>query len=234
MECFFFENLSTRDSEVVLFGEEFKHFKALRIQKGERVCLVNGKGLAAFAYVFQITKSSYKVKILNFVEDLGEIDLKIDLALGILDNKERFEYAFEKAIELRISEFFPMITQHTQKESIDADRLLRKAIASIKQTFRSKIPQINSPLKLNDIIKNFKYYDKVFVLDRNGKNFELKEKLKSVLILVGPEGGFSDTELKALAKRKKVDIVKICEYPLRSETAVVGFLTLLHNYIETM
>lgn len=232
MECFYYEYLSPKDSEIVISGEEFKHFKALRVQKGDTICIVNGKGLAAFCYVFQITKTDFKVKILNFVENLGEIDTKIDLALGILENKERFEFAFEKAIEFRVGEFYPLITKFTQKSVIDVERLHRKAIASIKQTFRSKIPVIHQPTALNDCIKTFKNYDKVFVLDRSGSDFELEKKVSSVLILVGPEGGFSESELKILSKRKKVEVVKICEFPLRSETAVAGFLALLNSQLQ--
>ncbi|MCX7908301.1 MAG: 16S rRNA (uracil(1498)-N(3))-methyltransferase [Ignavibacteria bacterium] len=231
MECFFYENLSFKDSEIVISGEEFKHLKALRIQKGERVCIVNGKGLSAFAYVTDITKLNYKIKIMNFVEKLGEIEQKIDLALGILGNKERFEFAFEKAVEFRVSEFFPLITKFTQKESIDLERLVRKGISAIKQTFRSVIPKINSPIKLPQLMKKFKEYDKVLVFDREGNNFQTINEFHSLLIVIGPEGGFSPTELRTFSKKKNVEILRICDYPLRSETAAISVLSILSHQL---
>ncbi len=227
MECFFCENLSLQLSEVIFDGEEFKHLKAMRIQRGDRICIVNGKGLSAFAYIVEISKNHYLAKIINFVENLGEIESKIGLALGILDNKERFEFAFEKAIELRISDFYPLISKFTQKNKLEKERLIRKGISSIKQTFRSRIPVIHPTCTIEMLIKEFKNYEKVLVLDRNGIVYSPNKGFKSVLIIIGPEGGFSEEELRAFSKNKKVEIVKICDYPLRSETAVVGILSLI-------
>lgn len=233
MECFYFETLTTRDNEILISGEEYKHLKALRIQKGERICIVNGKGLSAFGFVKGISKNYYDVQILNFVENLGEIEKKVDIAVGILENKERYEYAFEKSVEFRISEFYPLITKHTQKLKIEEERLLRKGISAIKQTYRSRLPIINPPIYLNELMKKFKEYDKVFVFDLEGKKFEYSD-FDSTLLVVGPEGGFAESEIKSVARRKNVEIVKICDYPLRSETAVVSALAILTNQLNQM
>lgn len=232
MECFFCENLSLQLSEVILDGEEFKHLKAMRIQRGDRICIVNGKGLSAFAYIVEISKNHCLAKIFNFVENLGEIESKIGLALGILDNKERFEFAFEKAIELRISDFYPLISKFTQKNKIEKERLIRKGISSIKQTYRSRIPIIHPIYSIEMLIKEFKNYEKVLVLDRNGIVYSPNKCFKSFLLIIGPEGGFSEEELRAFSRNKKVEIVKICDYPLRSETAVVGILSLITSALE--
>lgn len=232
MECFYYEELKPWNDEVLLSGEEFKHLKALRIQKGDRVCLINGQGLSAFGFVKEITKTHYTVKILNFVENLGEIDRRIALALCILDNKERFEFAFEKGIEFRISEFYPVITKYTQRRKVDMQRLARKGIAAIKQTHRSKLPMVSTPIELNELMKKFREFDKVFVFHRGGKPFNIKDDFHSALVIIGPEGGFSESEIKTLSRRKKVEIVSICDYPLRSETAVVAALSMLTYFLE--
>jgi 16S rRNA (uracil1498-N3)-methyltransferase len=234
MEFFYYEKLSPKDNEIYIIGEEFKHLKAFRIQKSDRICIVNGKGLSAFGYVKDVTKTYYLVKLINFVENLGEIDTRIALALGILDNKERYEFAFEKAVEFRISEFFPLITKFTQKNKVDEQRLLKKGIAAMKQSSRSVLPKIHTPINLIDLMKRFNEYDKVLVFDREGNNFELQDNFNSILILIGPEGGFAESEIKTLSRRKKVEVVKICEYPLRSETAVVAALSLLARFTSKL
>lgn len=76
IQCFFYEDLSIGISEIKLTGEEFRHFKALRVQKGDRICIVNGKGLAAFAYVTSINNAFSIARVLNFVENLGENEQK--------------------------------------------------------------------------------------------------------------------------------------------------------------
>ncbi|MGB9912590.1 MAG: RNA methyltransferase PUA domain-containing protein, partial [Candidatus Kapaibacteriota bacterium] len=57
MEFFYYEKLSPKDNEIYIIGEEFKHLKAFRIQKSDRICIVNGKGLSAFGYVKDVTKT---------------------------------------------------------------------------------------------------------------------------------------------------------------------------------
>ncbi|MFN3781401.1 MAG: RsmE family RNA methyltransferase [Candidatus Kapaibacteriota bacterium] len=234
IECFYFENLSFGITEIKLTDEEFRHFKALRVPKGDKICLVNGKGLAAFAYVSYVNNSFCVAKIINFVENLGEIEQRIDLALGILDNRERFEFAFEKAVELRISEFFPIVTKFSQRKKIDESRLNRKAISAIKQTLRSRLPIINSPVELKSLIDRFKDYDKVYVLDISGNRFSPVEHFQSVLLVIGPEGGLSENELQMLSRRRNVEIVRISEFNLRAETAVISALSIISNSLRNL
>lgn len=234
IECFYHEDLSFGSSELKLTNEEFKHFKALRVLKGDRICIVNGKGLSAFAYVVDVKSGFCVAKVLNFVENLGEIDQKIDLALGILDNRERFEFAFEKAVELRISEFFPIITEFSQRRKIEEARLYRKGISAIKQTLRSKLPSINPPIELKSLMKRFKDYDRIYVFDFTGERFLPIVDFNSVLLLIGPEGGFSANELKMLSKRKNVEIVKISEFNLRAETAAIAALSILNVSLKNL
>jgi len=227
MECFFAE-FSVRDSEVQLEGDEFRHFRALRKAKGEIVILVNGKGLSAFGYVKSISKDKALIKINNFVDNLGEIDQKISLAMGILDNKERFEFALEKAVELRISEFIPLRTEFTQRKEIDLARLEKKAISAIKQTVRSRLPSISLPVDLKSLAKTFRNYDYVFVLDRAGNKELPKVEFNSALIIVGPEGGLSKKEIDLCRKRKNSVLVSLGDFRLRSETSAIAFLSVLH------
>jgi len=227
MDCFYAE-FSLQDTEIQVTGSEFRHFRALRKAKGDIVVTVNGKGLSAFGFVKNITKSSALIKVNNFVENLGEIDKKISLAMGILDNKERFEFALEKAIEFRISEFIPLVMEFTQRKEVDLRRLQKKAIATIKQTIRSRLPSISFPLDFKSMTKTFRDYDYVFVLDQNGKRELPKVDFDSILVVVGSEGGLSKNEIELCKKNKNLFFISLGEFRLRSETAAISFLSLLN------
>lgn len=224
MVCFFYPSLNKQSNEIILTGDELKHFRALRLDKQEIVAVVNGKGLAGIGYVSQITKNSFQVNINHFVLNFGELERNISIAVGILDNKERFEFAFEKAVELRVKDFYPIISKFTQKKEIDTERLLRKGISAIKQTGRSILPTLHPPIFLKDLAIKFKNFDRVIVADLNGKKFKSNIQWDNCLVVVGPEGGFDRSELNVFKSYKNVELVNIGEFKLRTETAVTIIL----------
>ncbi len=226
-----YKDFSNYDYEIEIDGEEFRHFRALRGQKGKLITIVNGKGLAAIGYCKEITKQKVVIKVNNFVEKLGEIDKHISLAVGILDNKDRFEFALEKGIELRISKFIPLKTEFTQRRQIDQGRLERKAISSMKQTVRSYLPSITSPTDFDTLLKNFNDYEIVFVLDRSGEREIPKKNFESILIVVGPEGGLSEKETNLCKKKRNTKVVSLGDFRLRSETAAISFLSILNFHL---
>lgn len=224
MVCFFYPSLNKQSNEIILTGDELKHFRALRLDKQEIVAVLNGKGLAGIGYVSQITKNSFQVNINHFVLNFGELERNISIAVGILDNKERFEFAFEKAVELRVKDFYPIISKFTQKKEIDTERLLRKGISAIKQTGRSILPTLHPPIFLKDLAIKFKNFDRVIVADLNGKKFKSNIQWDNCLVVVGPEGGFDRSELNVFKSYKNVELVNIGEFKLRTETAVTIIL----------
>ncbi|MGQ9819694.1 MAG: RsmE family RNA methyltransferase [Candidatus Kapaibacteriales bacterium] len=224
MICFYHPDFNKHLNKIVLSGDEFKHFRALRLNKQEIVAVVNGKGLAGIGYISQITKSSFQVEINTFVLNFGEYERNISIAVGILDNKERFEFAYEKAVELRVKEFFPLISKFTQRKEIDVVRLFRKGISAIKQTGRSILPVIYPPILLKDLVGKFNKFDRVIIADRSGDNFEPTDNWENCLVIVGPEGGFDKGELNQFKNHVNVEIVSLGEFKLRTETAVTIIL----------
>ncbi|MCX7879577.1 MAG: 16S rRNA (uracil(1498)-N(3))-methyltransferase [Ignavibacteria bacterium] len=233
MHFFYCESLNRSSFIIRISGEEFKHFRALRVGKSELVAIVDGNGLAGIGFVKEISGKEALIEINHYVENLGESDWVVDLALGILDSKERLEYAFEKSVELRISNFLPLITKYTLRNSFDKSRLFKKGISAIKQTGRSRIPEILDPLSFDALYDLLKDYDLVLVSDFTGKRFEpFNSEIKKILLVVGPEGGFTEKELAKFKKKKNVEIVKLGNYKLRSETAAVCLLYLINHYLQ--
>ncbi len=234
MEFFFSENLRYGLPEVILEGEEFRHFKALRLNKQDVVAIVDGRGLSAIGYIKSFDKGKAIVKVNNYVENLGESEKEIALALGILENKERFEFAFEKAIELRINRLYPVISRYTQPKDLDLKRLWKKGIAALKQARRSRLPTINTAIQFSELSKLFKNWELVLMADSGGKNiltFDLRD-YSNILVVVGPEGGFEPKEINTAKKQKNVEIISLGNYRLRSETSVVSILSILNLLLQ--
>lgn len=107
MECLYTAELSTGMKTVrITDSDELRHAKALRLRKGERAMLTNGRGLCAIAVLNCMENSTISFAILEELPGFGETGRRIGLALGILDSRERMEFAVEKATELGITDFF--------------------------------------------------------------------------------------------------------------------------------
>jgi 16S rRNA (uracil1498-N3)-methyltransferase len=229
MECIFYKSLLKSESIIEIEGQEARHIRALRVREGDALTVVNGQGLAAVSIVEQISKNGYKLKILEFKENFGENENRLGLALGILDDRERFEFALEKAIELGITDFYPIISKFVQKKGINAERLEAKSIAAIKQCCRSRLPEIHEPVSFTEIFKISKQFDNVILADIDGGS---PDKLNgSSLFIVGPEGGFSADEIN-LAKSNDVMLWKLGIRRLRAETAAIAVLSVGIGYRE--
>lgn len=222
MECLFLPEL-TQDTKLIdITDDEFTHLKALRLNISSKVEAINGNGLKAEIEIFEMTKkkASAKVNSMSFIEPVQK---RISLALGILDSRDRFEFALEKAIELGIYSFFPLACDNSQRKIFSKERLNAKAIAALKQCKRSYLPIISSPLSIDELLRTNK--DSTFYF----ADMESKEKLNIVednlIILIGPEGGFSEREIQ-LMKDSKVKGFTLGETRLRAETAAIASITL--------
>ena len=130
-------------------------------------------------------------------------------------------------MELGVSLFIPLLTDYSHKKAPNATRLQAKAIAAMKQCKRSRLPDIFEPINLQDIIK-FEF-EKIILADEQGIKPILPQESKSILLLVGPEGGFSTKEIKFLSKLN-IEKWRFANRRLRSETAAIFGLSLLNLF----
>ena len=228
MNCVFYPELKRREKSFSLENEEFKHIKALRLVEGDESIAVNGKGLAARCSIEKIRAKQAILRNLEFYEEFGESVVKTTAAAGLIADRNRFEYALEKSVELGVVEFIPLITTRVQKKKTNIERLRSKAIAAVKQSLRSRVPVVSQPKTLNEVLKSADKYDTLVVLDINGEeaSFDFKTERK-VIVFVGPEGGFTDKELRLLKSFSKTKTIKLSERRLRSETALAAALSLI-------
>lgn len=224
MECLYFKNLTDSSDLIKLTPEECRHAKSLRLRTGEKVLITNGTGLMAESFVNRIEKNDYFISITELFEMKGESPFHFDLAVGILDNKERFEFVIEKATELGVRRIFPLVSKFSNKKNINIDRLNLKALSAIKQCQRSLLPMISKPIDIIELTKLAEDYHKIILGDIRGSRPELKNK-NNLLFIVGGEGGFSEVEITQLKKFDNIELWNIGERRLRGETAAVALLS---------
>ena len=138
---------------------------------------------------------------------------------------DRYEYFLEKATEIGISEITPIICDHSERKVIKEDRYERILQSAMKQSLKAYIPKLNPAVSFSEFIEAQKNTEteRFIAHCEETDRFSLKQKLKpkmDVLILIGPEGDFSTTEIE-LALKSGFLPVMLGEQRLRTETAAV-------------
>lgn len=230
MDCIYYPSFNINNNYINIERSHTNHLKALRIQLGNELILTNGEGLLVKTIFMDGDKESFIFKVTEIIEQFEEFPHRFALALAMLGTRDRFEFAFEKAVELGVTDFFPLITKHTQKEKIRKERLTAKAISAIAQSQRAMLPIIHNPINIIDLAEQFPSFDKVCIADidaapipdNTGNN-----QYNSVIAIIGPEGGFSAEELDLLRKKENSLFFSLGKKRLRSETAAIVSLGLL-------
>ncbi|MBC8204874.1 MAG: 16S rRNA (uracil(1498)-N(3))-methyltransferase [FCB group bacterium] len=212
--------------EIILNPEETRHIRVKRIQPGIKIWLLDGEGFEAEADVKDINKNKVSCRILSRKRYPLPVH-SITLVLGII-RPGPMAYACEKAAELGADRIIPLKCENSQREmsTNEIERLNRIALSAMKQSGRVFKTQIDNPNTLDEILAEIPDEDFVFYADMKGvKITELKVD-KSVVLLVGPEGGFTVEETDKLRSRGAIP-VKLNPARLRSETAAAAGIAMI-------
>ena len=222
-------------SKAFLNENELHHLtRVLRAREGDFFEGVDGQGNK---YRCELHKESgrWYGEILGSVEETCESPIRITLAQALI-KKGRFEWVVQKAVELGVAEIIPVQTERTevhlnrQRQDRKMQRWQRILEESVKQSGRSVIPKVASPIPLDELL--VRESDSVcIVMDEEG-GVDLKELLNelrglnSCLVLIGPEGGWGDRDRRLFAAHSTI-LVNLGPRILRTETASVVALSLL-------
>ena len=202
--------------------------KVMRVKENEVFSLFNSNGEWE-AKVLSISRGIIEFKIINQIRQKANIK-ELWLAFSpIKSNNQNF--MIQKATELGITKFFPIIFDRTVVRKINTERLKKIVIEASEQSNRINVPIIEESQKLNNFLKS-NSIDLIFT-DLNSNNNKIdKSKLtdRPVCIIIGPEGDFSEAEREEILSFRGVQAIKINENILRSETAVISAISIV-NYV---
>ncbi len=203
--------------------------KVMRLKEKEVFSLFNGTGEWE-AKILNITKSIVEF---NVTKQLRQKENTKDLWLAFSPIKSNyFNFMIQKATELGVTKFLPIIFERTIVRKVNKERLEKVIIEAAEQSNRITVPSIVDPQKLKSFLSND--MDLIFT-DLNTANTKIdltKLTNKPTCVIIGPEGDFSEQEREEILKFNGVQSVKINENILRSETAVISALSIINYAIN--
>ena len=227
---FYFAHLAAMPEEFALNENSSRHIiQVLRMQAGEDLRLTDGRGLSVLA---KIREANKKKCIVLIIEKQKQEPPKrsIVIALSLLKNASRFEWFLEKATELGVSEIIPLKSARTEKQQFRMDRMRNILESALIQSQQVWMPILHEPQNFNAWVENAQADQKFIAHCEEGKKRKLSEMIEtnssSQLILIGPEGDFTDEEIK-LAVSHQFVAVELGVNRLRSETAAVAAAAVL-------
>lgn len=221
MECLYAPELVVGMSRLRISGDEARHVRALRLRPGEHTMLTNGTGLCAVAALELAEKEAVTMVILEELPGYGELHRRFGLALGILEHRERMEFAIEKAVELGVTDIFPLQCDRSARKTVSAERLAAKVLAAVKQCRRAMLPVVHPPLTVRQFTKGIvPEFETIFLADENGT--PPPHVSGAIAVAVGPEGGFSQGEMAFFEECTNLRLLALAPRRLRAETAVVA------------
>jgi len=204
--------------------------KVMRIKESEVFSLFNSNGEWE-AKILNISKSLVEFKITKQLRQ-KENSKKLWLAFSPIKSNY-FNFMIQKATELGVTKFLPIIFDRTVVRKINKERLEKVIIEAAEQSNRINVPSIEEPKSLKKFLDD-KKMDLIFT-DLNSKTNKLDLKKLTdnpSCIIVGPEGDFSETEREEILSYNGVQAIKINENILRSETAVISALSIVNYAIN--
>ena len=218
MQLFFIEK---PESEIVLTKEESKHAtKVLRKKEGDILNFTDGKGGFYKAEITVADTKKCRLQIISSEQKPKQHNYHLHIAIAPTKNMDRYEWFLEKATEIGIDEITPIICEHSERKVIKTERCNRILLSAMKQSLKLHLTKLNETITLKDFLKQDFEGNKYIAHCEDGEKTELRkeEKTEKTLILIGPEGDFSPTEVE-LALENQFKTVSLGGSRLRTETA---------------
>ena len=203
---------------------ESKHcVRVLRLEKGDEITLVDGRGGWFTAEIADPNPKRCAVNVIKSELNFGQRNFQVQVAIAPTKNIERIEWFLEKATEIGIDRVTPLLCRYSERKEIKNERLEKVMVSAMKQSLKAYLPQLDELTKFNDFICQ-PFSGQKFIAHCEEQHRELlKNAIKpdgNYLILIGPEGDFSTEEIRMAIDAGFVP-VSLGDSRLRTETAGV-------------
>jgi len=201
--------------------DESKHcVRVLRLEEGDAVSLVDGKGNFYDAKISEAHPKRCQLEIVATKPEFGKRSCFMQLAIAPTKNMDRMEWMVEKCTEIGIDAISLIECDHSERRTAKEDRLEKIAISAMKQSLKAYLPQIKRMTAFKEFVQKCDTELK-FIAHCDGPRELLAKqyhKGKDVSILIGPEGDFSPKEVE-LAIKHGFEPISLGSSRLRTETA---------------
>ncbi len=219
-----------------LSPEESKHcINVLRLKKGELINVIDGRGKNYFCELLDENQKKCSLKIIDVQSSEKRKKYELTIAIAPTKNNERFEIFLEKSTEIGIDKIIPIICRYSERKVINKERFNKVLISAIKQSKSLFIPNISEITDFKSlIIKDFDGLKMIAHCYESEHKVHIKNLYyqgQNALILIGPEGDFSEEEVK-LAVSKGFKEISISDSRLRTETAGIAICQII-DFINT-
>ena len=230
IRLYFSKSLSNNLTDTLDKSQSHYLNKVMRVKENEAFSLFNSSG----EWEAKILNISKGIVEFNVTKQLRQKENSKELWLAFSPIKSNyFNFMIQKATELGVTKFIPIIFDRTIVRKINKERLEKVIIEASEQSNRINVPDIEDPKSLDDFLNNNKV-DLIFT-DLNSKNTKIDLKKitdNPTCIIIGPEGDFSEEERAEILKFSGVQPLKINENILRSETAVISAISIIKYAIN--
>ncbi len=227
---FYIKEYNPRQDKIVLDEDTSRHIvQVLRMKEGEKINLTDGKGNLITCEILEAHKKHCKAEV-KVTSNQKPATRNITIAISLLKNTNRFEWFLEKATEIGISEIIPLICERTEKEKFRYERMKQICISAMLQSQQCWLPLLHEPVSFNKIIEE-SHHDQKFIAhclqdEKRSLNTLSNKNLSSQIILIGPEGDFTNEEIRSAIQNRFI-AVSLGATRLRTETAGIAAATLL-------
>ncbi|HSY60854.1 MAG TPA: 16S rRNA (uracil(1498)-N(3))-methyltransferase [Cytophaga sp.] len=217
----------------ILDEQESVHVvKVLRLKEGDAITVTNGNGIIVSAHITKADHRKCGYKIIEEQKINKRSDARIHIAISPTKNTERMEWLVEKCTEFGIDAFSFILTEHSERKNLAVAKLEKTSFAAIKQSGQPFLPDFNELIAFNHFLKqDFSNYEYKLIacLDDDVKPtiLQLVPANKSCIVLIGPEGDFTATEVRHAVEKGFVKI-SLGNSILRTETAAIASCHILN------
>lgn len=222
------EHIDEQTGVLELVDEEAHHASnVLRYAQGQEIHVVDGEGQHYEGTIKRIDKKKVLVDIHATKGQSGSLTT---LALGVIKNRQRLEFAIEKAVELGVGRIVLFDAENSEKSNVRLSRIRNIILSAMKQSLRAWLPKVEFYNSLDEIIEEL--HNEAFLVAHEKSNpipadtvdwAEISRLPHTVFI--GPEGGFSEKELDRFGKHENTFLINLGSARLRTETAVTATLS---------
>ena len=216
------------DSQLVL-SPDLAHYllSVMRLSGGEHILAFDGHSGEYECELQILGKRSAAVKILSKTRDfVATPDIRLLFAPL---KKDCTDFVIEKAVELGVRAIIPIITEHSISDKIKIERWRAQATEAAEQSRRVDVPSIAESVTLSKFIAAYNPARTLYFMDETGSGRPAAQVFQNAPapadFLIGPEGGFSDSELKLLRSQPFARAVSLGPRILRAETAAIAALS---------